>query len=192
MTDRRRDETSQYLVTCKVCRLAIYRQGPSLPDHGPVDNRCTGSGLTISDDTVEGWAKVQTEMAKRRKKLEQLVWANKHADFKGKREDGTKCVLKLVTWSGTCSVPLSSLTDGELVDMLPRKVREAEGFHGFKVLVDEGNRKSWLMKNSKEQWALAAECLKADAEVFSEEYEVERALRRAVSPSNLPWERVYI
>jgi hypothetical protein len=36
------------------------------------------------------------------------------------------------------------------------------------------------------------EAIKADAEVFSEEYEVERALRQAVSPSNLPWERVYI
>jgi hypothetical protein len=191
MTDRRRDETSQYLVTCKACRLAMYRQGPVLPEHGPVDNRCKGSGLTISDDTVEGWAKVQAEMAKRRKKLEALVWKHKHADFKGK-VGGKKTVLKLIAGSGTCLVELSSLTDGELVDMLPRKVREAEGFHGFKVLVDEGNRKSWLMKNSKEQWALAAECLKADAEVFSEEYEVERALRRAVSPSNLPWERVYI
>lgn len=70
---------------------------------------------------------MKTEAEKRRSKLERLVWAHKHSDFKGKREDGTKCVLKFVTGVGTCSVPISSLTDAECLDMIPSKVREAEG-----------------------------------------------------------------
>lgn len=69
----------------------------------------------------------KTEAEKRRAKLERLVWSTKHRDFKGKREDGTKCVLKFVTGAGTCSVPISSLTDAECLDMIPKKVREAEG-----------------------------------------------------------------
>ena len=68
-----------------------------------------------------------SEDQKRRAKLERLVWRHKHSDFKGKRDDGTKCVLKFVTGVGTSSVPVSSLTDDECLDMIPRKVREAEG-----------------------------------------------------------------
>lgn len=64
---------------------------------------------------------------KRRAKLERLVWKHKHSDFRGKLEDGTKCVLKFVTGVGTCSVAISSLTDAECLDMIPKKVREAEG-----------------------------------------------------------------
>lgn len=64
--------------------------------------------------------------AKARAKLERLVWKHKHSDFRGKLEDGTKCVLKFVTGKGTCSVPISSLTDDECIDMIPKKVREAE------------------------------------------------------------------
>lgn len=67
------------------------------------------------------------DAAKKRAKLERLVWKHKHSDFRGKREDGTKCVLKFVTGVGTCSVEISSLTDEECLDMIPKKVREAEG-----------------------------------------------------------------
>lgn len=70
---------------------------------------------------------MKTETEKRRALLERLVWRHKHADFRGKAEDGTKMVLKFVTGVGTCSVPISSLTDAECLDMIPKKVREAEG-----------------------------------------------------------------
>ena len=63
-----------------------------------------------------------------RARLEALVWRNTHADFRGKREDGTKCVLHFVPNSGTCSVPLASLTDAQLIEKLPRKVRKDYGF----------------------------------------------------------------
>lgn len=62
-----------------------------------------------------------------RKKLEALVWKHTHRDFKGKREDGTKCVLHFSPSEGTCSVTLSSLSDSQLRDKLPRKVREEMG-----------------------------------------------------------------
>jgi len=59
-----------------------------------------------------------------RTRLEALVWKNKHTDFKGKRADGTKCVLHLYPERGTCSVPLASLTDAELLAKLPTHVRD--------------------------------------------------------------------
>jgi len=58
-----------------------------------------------------------------RKQLESLVWRHTHRDFKGKREDGTRCVNHLVPEYGTCSVPLASLTDAELLGKLPARVR---------------------------------------------------------------------
>jgi hypothetical protein len=70
---------------------------------------------------------VKTEAEKRRTLLERLVWKHKHSDFKGKREDGTKCVLKFITGVGTSSVPISSLTDEECLDMIPKRVREEKG-----------------------------------------------------------------
>jgi hypothetical protein len=59
-----------------------------------------------------------------RKKLEALVWKHKHKDFRGKLEDGTKCVLHYVAGTGTCSAPLASLTEAELVAMLPKTLKE--------------------------------------------------------------------
>lgn len=63
-----------------------------------------------------------------RKKLESLVYKHTHADFKGRFEDGTRTILKFVPSVGTCVVALSSLTDEELVEKLPRKVRESAAF----------------------------------------------------------------
>lgn len=63
-----------------------------------------------------------------RKKLEALVWKHTHADFKGKT-DGVKMVLHNeagVTY-GTESWPLSKFTDEQLIEKLPRKVRDAHG-----------------------------------------------------------------
>lgn len=62
-----------------------------------------------------------------RKLLERLVWRHKHSDFKGKREDGTKCVLKFVSGVGTSSVPIMSLTDEECIGMIPTKIKEIRG-----------------------------------------------------------------
>lgn len=59
-----------------------------------------------------------------RKKLEALVWKNTHADFKGKRPDGTREVLCWVPSVGTTCLPLSSFTDRELLEKLPRRVRD--------------------------------------------------------------------
>jgi hypothetical protein len=55
-----------------------------------------------------------------RKRLEALAWKCTHRDFKGKRADGTKCVLHLIPQRGPCSVPLASLTDDELRARIPR------------------------------------------------------------------------
>jgi len=68
----------------------------------------------------------RTGAEKRRALLERLVWKHKHSDFRGKIE-GVKCVLKFVTGVGTCSVPLSSLTEEECLDMIPKRVREEQG-----------------------------------------------------------------
>jgi hypothetical protein len=59
-----------------------------------------------------------------RKKLEAAVWRSVHADFKGKRDDGTKVVLIFRPSLGTCSEPLSGLTEEELIGKLNRKERE--------------------------------------------------------------------
>lgn len=64
---------------------------------------------------------------KRRALLERLVWKHTHNDFKSKRSDGTKVVNQYVAGRGTCSVPLSCLTDAELIDKIPKKIRDAEG-----------------------------------------------------------------
>lgn len=55
-----------------------------------------------------------------RKKLESFAWRFTHANFKGKRADGTRCVLQLIPNEGTCSVPLASLTIPQLMAKIPK------------------------------------------------------------------------
>lgn len=38
-----------------------------------------------------------------------LIWRHTHADYKGKRDDGTKCVLYFQPGSGTTSCPIEAL-----------------------------------------------------------------------------------
>jgi hypothetical protein len=58
-----------------------------------------------------------------RPQLEALVWKHTHKDFRGKSDDGTKCVLHLNTdKGGTESWPLSKFSDGQLIDKLPKAV----------------------------------------------------------------------
>lgn len=59
-----------------------------------------------------------------REKLEDLVWKHTHKDYKGIGEDGTRTVLHRSCTHGTCIVPLSSLTEIQLQQKLPAKVRE--------------------------------------------------------------------
>jgi len=58
-----------------------------------------------------------------RDKLEALVWKLTHKDYRGTTE-GVRYVLHLSDRYGTTSVPLSSLTELQLRDKLPRAVRE--------------------------------------------------------------------
>ncbi len=46
------------------------------------------------------------------------MWRYTHRDSKGKRDDGTRCVL-VYTNDGTSSVPLSSLTTSQLIGKIP-------------------------------------------------------------------------
>lgn len=176
-------------ATCKACRFVMRPEEGMMPEHGPADNWCSTSKKPVSADTVSDWEAYQKAIKKRRQRLEALVWKHKHPDYKGRREDGTKCVLKLIPSDGTCSVAISSLTDGELVDMLPQKVREAEGFHGFKVLV-LGSRNMWLAKTGI-GWALHSEAFKGVAHVFTEPGEVHMALE-GVARVGATWKRDYI
>jgi hypothetical protein len=57
-----------------------------------------------------------------RAKLEALVWRHTHRDFKG-LIDGARTVLHRAPGGGTCLAWLSSLTDAELYDKLPSRVR---------------------------------------------------------------------
>lgn len=61
-----------------------------------------------------------------RKKLEALVYKNTHADYRGRREDGTRCVLHMETGvtHGTESWPLSKFTEDQLLAKLPKKIRD--------------------------------------------------------------------
>jgi hypothetical protein len=59
--------------------------------------------------------------AKTRKKLEALLWKNTHKDFRGSI-DGEKNVLINRGGEGTCLVPLSALTDEELLGKLPKRL----------------------------------------------------------------------
>lgn len=61
----------------------------------------------------------------KRGELECLVWKHTHRDYKGVGADGVRRVLHMITNQGTCSVPLSSLTEEELRAKLPRSIREA-------------------------------------------------------------------
>lgn len=61
-----------------------------------------------------------------RKKLEAMAWRHTHRDFRGVGDDGVRRVLRLDrSTGGVASCPLSSLTDAQLIDSLPRAVREA-------------------------------------------------------------------
>lgn len=73
-----------------------------------------------------------------RKKLEALVWRHKHPDARGEAL-GFREILRLVPGSGTCAVPLSSLSRGELVDALPGKVRLEHGLELWRVVVSAGD-----------------------------------------------------
>lgn len=53
-----------------------------------------------------------------REQVEGLVFKRMHNDFKGVREDGVRCILTLLD-GGTCSVPLSTLSNMDLYDRLP-------------------------------------------------------------------------
>lgn len=59
-----------------------------------------------------------------RKKAESLLWKNKHRDFRGVM-DGVKNVLYLNPKTGGTELwPISSFTDEQLINELPRSVRE--------------------------------------------------------------------
>jgi hypothetical protein len=58
--------------------------------------------------------------SKARKNLENLLWKNTHRDFRGSI-DGEKNVLVLRP-EGTCLVSISSLTDEELLDKMPKRI----------------------------------------------------------------------
>ena len=58
-----------------------------------------------------------------RKKLEALVYRNLHQDFKSDPGVKPRMCLKYIEGTGTCSVAISSLTDDELLDKLPSRVR---------------------------------------------------------------------
>jgi hypothetical protein len=59
--------------------------------------------------------------AKTRKKLESLLWKNTHKDFRGSI-DGVKNVLVNRGSEGTCLVPLSALTEEELLGKIPKRL----------------------------------------------------------------------
>lgn len=61
---------------------------------------------------------IKSPTATREQKLA-FIWRDTHADFKGKREDGTRCIMVLRE-GGSHSVPLESLTDAEIADRLPK------------------------------------------------------------------------
>lgn len=61
--------------------------------------------------------------AKARKKLEALLWKHTHRDFRGKLDDGSKTVL-MGTAQGTVSVCIAGMTDAEIIEKLPRSIRE--------------------------------------------------------------------
>lgn len=65
---------------------------------------------------------------KARAKLEALVWTKKHRDHRGVRSDGTKVISVWVPGRGTCSAPVSSLTTQELLENLPKRVKETDRF----------------------------------------------------------------
>jgi hypothetical protein len=59
-----------------------------------------------------------------RKKLEALLWKHTHRDYRLKRANGEKCVLHNEVGHGTCLVPIASLTDEQVLEKLPKLVRE--------------------------------------------------------------------
>jgi hypothetical protein len=70
-----------------------------------------------------------------RTQLESLVWRETHRDYKGKRDDGKRCINHYLPERGTCSIALQDLTLGELLDHLPSKYRAQHGFLLWRVVV---------------------------------------------------------
>jgi hypothetical protein len=61
-----------------------------------------------------------------RRKLEALVRKHTHRDFKGGK-GADRTILAFVSGIGTCQVWLSKMTDSELLERLPKSVRESLG-----------------------------------------------------------------
>jgi hypothetical protein len=59
-----------------------------------------------------------------RKTLEALLWKHTHRNRRLKRANGDKCVLHYEEGHGTCLVPIASLTDEQVLEKLPKSVRE--------------------------------------------------------------------
>lgn len=73
------------------------------------------------------YARIKTTHKARRKLLERLVWKHTHADFKGKIGDVKHVLHNEHKGAGTESWPLSSFSDRQLLEKLPRRVREEQG-----------------------------------------------------------------
>lgn len=52
-----------------------------------------------------------------------LIYRHTPRDYKGRREDGTRCILVFEPGVGTCSVPLDSLTDAQVANKLAYALR---------------------------------------------------------------------
>lgn len=70
-----------------------------------------------------------------RTQLEALVWRETHRDYKGKRDDGKRCINHYLPEHGTCSIALADLTLGELLDHLSSSLRAQHGFLLWRVVV---------------------------------------------------------
>lgn len=100
----------------RVCRTNSFMHGLRFGFHNKPEYWCY-----MGEDVEVEPVYVYTTMP--RAKLEALVWKHTHKDYKGKREDGTKVVLMNRGANGTCSEPLSALSEEELLDKLPAKIR---------------------------------------------------------------------
>lgn len=74
--------------------------------------------------------KIAEQIDERRELLERLVWKHVHSLFKCKNKEGANCVMQHDFGGGVCLVPVSSLTEAECLDMIPRNIREAEDLSG--------------------------------------------------------------
>jgi hypothetical protein len=117
-------------------------------------------------------------MSLSRKQAESLVWSRTHRDYKGVIA-GTRCVLVLRD-GGTQSVPLSSLTEAELADKLPKFA----SFAAAKLHADEldaackaaNNRRNAL--SGTHPMGLTPDSIKFDSEYRAISREADRAFER--------------